>query len=166
MHQIEGGRGSAQRRQDRMRLSTMMRLMIEQMGKGRRDALADRAHVADRRIGEAPGDVAAIKSIDPVNQAGILLHPRGLQCIVFLEQDGIKCPRCFAIAGEAIEPDAVGYEQVVERSVHGFEEGTRVAPVGFFIEGRRRFIQPCIRPAIIGREHAKMLLHQIDFLPK
>ena len=49
----------------------MVRLMIEEMGKGRRNALADRAHVSYRGVGETSGDIVTVQSIDPVDEAGI-----------------------------------------------------------------------------------------------
>ena len=75
-------------------------------------------------------------------------------------------PGRVAFAGEAVQPDAVSHENMVERSVHGFEEGAHVPPVCVVVEREGGFDKAAVRPAIIGREHAKMLFHQIDFLPE
>lgn len=166
VHQIEGGRGNAERRQNGVSLSPMVRLMVEKMGKGRRNALADRAHISYRGVGETPGNIRTAQSIDPVDKACIFFFACRLQFITLLEEDHIQCLGRIAFTGEAMQPDTVGHENMVERSMHGFEEGTHIAPVCFLIERKGGFIQPLIRPAIIGREHAKMLFHQIDFLVK
>ena len=66
-----------------------------------------------------------------------------------------------ALAGEALHPDAVGHEQMVERPGHRFEERPYILVSLFLRQFARDGIDEVVGPVVVRGEHAEMLLHEV-----
>ena len=62
---------------------------------------------------------------DPV----ILVGARGPQRAAVVVNNGIELVRVLAFAGQPLQPQPVGQQQMIERAVHALEERADVAPV-------------------------------------
>ena len=74
------------------------------------------------------------QAADPIDDALVFRFARGAQLGEITKQDGVQRGRRVALAGEALHPDAVGDQQMVERAHHRFEEGAGIAPELFLVE--------------------------------
>ena len=122
-----GTDGLAKHGQDHMRLAAVMGLVVEEMRKRRRQPLRHGAHVGDGHIGEAAGERLFAERADPVDDALVLGLARAAQLGEIDVEDRVQRGRRVALAGEALHPDAVGHEYVVQRAAHRLEEGAGVA---------------------------------------
>src|SRR5690349_14126704 len=114
-----------------MRLTAVVRLMIEEMSQGRCKRLRYRLRIGDWRVGEAAGQFVAIQRADPSNDASVLrlpLRPKRFEVVV---QDDIEARIGRALAGETAQPDAVGDKEVVQCAEHGSEERTAIGAAVF-----------------------------------
>ena len=138
-----------------MGLSAVMGLVVEEMRQRRSEALADRAHVRYRDVGEAAVEFLFRQSFDIVGDARILGLSRD-RCSAPKASWMIASSRagCVAVAREAVHPDAVGDEDMVERALHRGEEGVDVAAELLRRELGGRAVEPGIGPGIVGGERA------------
>ena len=113
-----------------MHLAAMMRLMIEKMRQRGIDPLLDLRRLRDRAIRDCARQLRLIEPIDEADDASSSRITRRAQIGEGFVQDRIEPRRRLALAGETLHPDAVGDEQMVERAVNRFEEGT---PIGAII---------------------------------
>ena len=76
-----------------------------------------------------------------------------------VEQDGVEPVGCRALAREAAHPDPVRRQQVVERAVHAFEEGTAIGAVLFIGQGGRGGVEVVVGPSVVAGQRAEALGH-------
>jgi len=74
-------------------------------------------------------------------------------------ENRIERGRRRTLAGEAVHPDAIPREKVVQRSVHRAEEGAMVRAVICIEEYGGRAIQPFIGPGIVCGKHLEQRFH-------
>src|SRR5690606_8612277 len=111
--QVERKRRLAQRRQDRMRLAAMMRLMVEEMRQRRRKSLRYRPHVCHGDIGEASSKILVAEAVDPRHDPRILRLARRTQRRQIRMQDRVELRGGRAFARKALQPYPVGNKHMV-----------------------------------------------------
>ncbi len=62
-----------------------------------------------------------------------------------------------AFAGEPLQPDTVGEQEVVERAVQAAEEDAEGAPVVLVRQRKGGGIEPAVGPVIVGGELPEMI---------
>jgi hypothetical protein len=130
-------------------LTAVVRLVVEQVRQDVGKRLLVR-HAAGRMVDDRPGIGLFVEAIDHAREALVLCRSgRGkLQPVVV--EDRVQPVRVIAFAGEALQPDPVGDEQVVERAVETRKEYAERTPVSFLVERQRGRVEPRIGPAVIG----------------
>ena len=84
---------------------------------------------------------------------GVLGAARGAQGGEVVVEDGVEALRHIALAGEALHPDAVADQQVVERAVQRLEEGAAVGAVVGVGQRGGGVIEPLVAPGVVAGEH-------------
>src|SRR5882724_3864627 len=74
-------------------------------------------------------------------------------------EDRIEPLRLLAFAGEAMHPDAVAEQQMVQRAVQRAEEGAAIGAIVGIPDLRRRLVEPLVDPGVIRRQHLELRLH-------
>jgi hypothetical protein len=97
-----------------------------------------------------------VQTVDEIDDAPVLGLARGTKLVERVEQDRIQPVRRLALAGEALHPDPVGREQMIERAVDRFEERAAIGAIVLGTKPRRRIVQPRVGPGIIVAEHLIM----------
>ena len=153
--QVEAGRGfvADDGREQAMRLTAVMRLMIEEMVERGAKRLLDVARVGERAVAQREREVGLGAGIDPRADPRILGTARRAQRREIVVQDGVEPRGMLAAAGEAAHPDAVGEQQVIERAVHRLEERAAVGAIVGVGKPRGRVVEALIGPRIVGGEH-------------
>src|SRR4051794_8734976 len=95
-------------------------------------------------------DQAVVKRCDIRNDAVVLVGARQRQRAAVLINNGVELAGMLAFAGQPLQPQPVGQQQMIERAVHALEEGADVAPVLGIAQTECRLIEPGIGPAVIG----------------
>ncbi len=112
-----------------MHLATMVRLMIEDVRQRIDELLLDIGRPADGPIAHLAGEVVIAKPRHIGDDACILGDPRRTQRAEVVMQNGVEPRRSFALAGQALHPDAIADQKVIERAVHRAEKGAVVGAV-------------------------------------
>jgi hypothetical protein len=154
--QVQLRRLTNQAGQDRMDLAAVMGLVVEPVRQRRCQFLLELLRRGDAAIFDRPRDPRLVQPLDIADNAAVFRHPRGMQFVERLEQDGIEPVRRFALPGEPLHPDPVGCQQMIERAVHRFEESATVGTVLFDAELARRIIQPAVGPFVVAGKHPEM----------
>jgi len=68
-----------------------------------------------------------------------------------------------ALPGEALHPDAVADQDVIQRGVQRAEEGAAIGAIIGIGQLRRGIVEPPVDPFVVGRQHGDLWLH--DALP-
>src|SRR5471030_536148 len=76
-----------------------------------------------------------------------------------VEEDGVELGRLLAFAGEAMHPDAIAKEEMVEGTVQREEEGAEIGAVFAVRKTRRCVVEALVDPAVVAREHRELLDH-------
>src|ERR1051326_7179354 len=142
-----------------MRLAAVVSLVVEEMQQQRRQQLLDlrgapRAAIADRARElpfRKPGDIFV--------DARVLGAAARAQLREILVKDRVELLGLLALAGEAMHPDAVAQQQMIERAVERAEERAAVAPILGVGNARRGIIEPLVDPRDVGREHREERFH-------
>lgn len=134
-----------------MRLSAMMRLMVE-------DVLED---ISDPLLlWLTAGGSIAMYAI----QLGVIVAPDdGYEAFVFfgtsvskfmqiVMDNGIEPIRVLTLAGKAAEPQPVSHEHVIERAMEAIKKNADGTPVGLIGQRQCGCIQACISPSIVRRK--------------
>src|SRR5215510_11782276 len=141
-----------------MSLPAMMRLMIEQVSQ---DLAAWLLELFTRRIRipKRPGNRAVVQRGNESHNAIVFVGARQRELRTILVKDGVKPVGMVALACEALQPNPVCQQQMVQRPVQALEERPNVAPVVGIPERQGGLIQPRVGPTIVGCELLKVLLH-------
>jgi len=141
-----------------MRLAAMVSLVVEQVGENLtpflRERLARRGRVLQHAF-----EGGVIERPDVAREAIVLVGARERKRATILMENGVEAVRVIAFAGEALEPNAVGEQQMIERAVHALEEGADVAAVILFAQRKRRLVKPRVGPATVGGELFEVAFH-------
>ena len=137
----------------------MMGLVVEPVIEGGHQGLHELLGGRDAAIADDAGDAPVVETRDPVDDALVLRLACHAKVVEPLVQDGVETVGCVALAGEALHPDAVGGQQVIERAVHRLEEGALVGAVLGIGEVGRRLVQPPVGPGIVACEARIVLFH-------
>ena len=121
--------------------------------------LLDLRRRARRAIAERALEIGVREALDVSDDAAVLRLPRRPQRREIVVEDRVELLRLVAFAGEAMHPDAVAEQQVVERPVQRAEEGAAVGAVVGVRDLRRRAVQPLVHPGVVGRQHFELRLH-------
>ena len=163
--EIEGGSEvpAADRREQTMRLPAVMGLVVEEMVERRRQLLGRRSAglVMVRKLNVRPSSASPSAPMQWLMRASSCAA-RGRQRGEVVEQDGIETRGRLALAGEALHPDAVADQEMVERAVHRFEEGAAVGAVLGIGQFARPRLEPLVRPGIVAGEHPVAFGHRLN----
>jgi len=137
-------------------MATMMRLMIEQMeenvGKSLRLWFSRHGEIV-----QGGSERGFVITTDDGDQPFILGGPRPRQVATILIEDGIELVRRIAFTCQALQPQTIRQQKMVERPVKTPEEDARRAAIGFLRHGESRPIKMQIRPAIIRRQLPQLI---------
>ena len=148
-----------------MDLSAMVRLVIEHMSKGRGKPLAYRAHFIERGIAIAPTEFLGVEPVGIAAYARVFRLPQITQHDEIVGNDRIQRPGMIAFGGEALHPDTVGDQQMIECAVNGAEEQAKVEPVLLVAQFGSGGIDQFICPSVIIGKHLKVLFHESPRYP-
>src|SRR5712664_2926216 len=129
VQQVELGSLLAEAGQDHMRLTAVMCLVVEPVVERRHQRLHELIRRRDATVADDALEPGLVETVDPGDDAPVLGSARGAEVGQALVQDRVQPVRRLALAGEALHPDAVRGQQVVQRAVHRFEEGALVGAV-------------------------------------
>jgi hypothetical protein len=101
--------------------------VIEDVGQGENELLLDVGRPADGPVADLAGKVLLGEAPDIGDDARILRRPRRAQASEVVKKDGIEPGGSVALAGQALHPDPVADQEMVERAMDRLEEGTVVA---------------------------------------
>jgi len=141
-------------------LAAMMRLVIEEMQQERCKILLDLGGIAGRAIADDPSEIVVAKAVDIGDDARILGLTLRTQLDEIIIKNGVEIAKNCTLASEALQPDAVAEEKMVQRPMQRAEEGAAIGTVIAFGQRPRRVIEPPIDPFIIGREHLELGFHR------
>src|SRR5260221_8143456 len=151
--QIEGRRLAGPLGEETMRLAAMVRLVAEEMQQQRREILLDLGRIARRAIADDPGKVGVVETVDIGENARILGLTRRAPLGGIVIKDGVELVARRARAGEALQPNAVAEEEMVQGPMQGAEEGAAIGTVVALGKRLRGVVEAPIDPLIIGRQH-------------
>jgi hypothetical protein len=157
--QVQLRRLDAEAGQDRMGLAAMVGLVIEPVRERRNEAGDHRLGRRHAAIADGPLERLIAERIDDGNDALILRLPSRAQRREILEQDRIEPVLRLALAGDALKPDAVGDQQMIERAMHRAEEGAAVGAIVRVIERGRGLVEAPVSPLIVTREDGEVVVH-------
>src|SRR5262249_32149719 len=166
VEQVEFGCGPVEAGQDHVRLAAMMGLVIEPVVEGGHERLNELVRRRDPAIADDAFQGSFVEAGDPGHDSPVLRLARGAEARKILVQDGIEALRRLALAGEALHPDAIGRQQMVERAVHGFEERAPVGAVLGVAELGRGLVEPLVGPGVVAGEARVMFLHVAIVRPR
>src|SRR5260370_26913760 len=158
--QVEGRRLAGQFGEQAMRLAAMMRLMIEEMEQQRREILLDLDRAARRPVAQGSGEIGLAEAADIGADARILDASCGAQLGEIVVEDRIERRRLAALAGEAMHPDTVAKQEMIQRSVQRSEKGAAIGAIVGIGDARRRLVEAVIDPLVIGRQHFELGFHR------
>src|SRR5580704_13443340 len=110
----------AEAREDGVRLTAVVGLVIEQVGEDVASPLALRC-TTERAVVPVLLELRSAQGGHVGHDAAVFGLPGGTELCQVLEQDLGERRRLRAAAGEAVHPDAVGNQQMVERAVEAAE---------------------------------------------
>jgi hypothetical protein len=73
--------------------------------------------------------------------------------------NGVESVGMVLLAREPLKPYAIGYQEVVECSMHALEECTDIAAIVGVTERKRRMVEPSVGPTIVGCELFEVSFH-------
>ena len=137
-----------------MRLTTMVRLVIEKM-------LQDVCEALLLRLSSG-----GLVSVQMIESLVIIFGNNGLDALILKNasackfnqtvlNDSAQAIRMFALAGKPAQPYPVGREQMIEGTVEATKEDSDGPPIGFVRQFHSGSIQTSIGPAIIGGQLTK-----------
>lgn len=154
--QIQLNRRLSEPCQKCMRLTAMMGLMIEPMRKSWSQFLDEPLGAGDTLIGNRSGNTCFVERFNIGHNPGIFGLACGAQRLECLTQDCVEPVRRIALAGEALHPDTIRREKVIQRAVDRFEKSTAISLVLCLVETSGNVIEPAICPRIIAPQHPVM----------
>jgi hypothetical protein len=131
-----------------MGAAAMMGLMIEEVHQDWSELLL----VRGRRhgpIGNGLVQVALGLAMDDIDQPQVLGHSRAGKHIAIVVEDRVEVAWMVAFAGQSLQPDAIGEQQMVERAMQAAEENPGGTAIGFVRHLERRGIESAVCPVII-----------------
>lgn len=134
-----------------MRLTTMMRLVVEEVLQNIRDPLLLRL-TTGCRIGVRATEVAVAVAFDHRNDALVLPRTGARQLGPIIMDDGIKPISNIAFTREPTKPKPIGDQQVIERAVKAVKENANRTPIKLFGQGESCGVKPRICPSVISGE--------------
>src|SRR5437899_9620440 len=105
----------AEAAQDRMRLAAVMGLVMEEMRQRRAECLLYLIGRGDAAVADRTLELLLGEAVDIGDDAPVLRVAGGAQLGKPLVLDGVQLGRRGALAGEAVHPDPVGRQQMVQR---------------------------------------------------
>jgi hypothetical protein len=145
--------------QQGMSLAAMMGLVVEEMGKCGRKLLFDRCRIDEGAVANSTFKIVLAQAFDLAADARILGAPRGAQIVEIVVKDDIEILGQLALSGEALHPDAVADQQMVEGAMQRLEEGAAVGAVVCIAYLDHGVIEPLVAPGIVSGEHAIVRSH-------
>jgi hypothetical protein len=103
-----------------------------------------------RRVDKQPLKSGIVKPVDQPHDTVVLVGARQAKRTAVLVEDGIESIGGLALAGQALQPDSVGDQKVIEGPIHAPEEGTHIPSVGFLIQRQGGLVKPGVGPAIVS----------------
>ena len=73
--------------------------------------------------------------------------------------NGVESVGMVLLAREPLKPYAIGYQEVVECSMHALEECTDITAIVGVTERKRRMVEPSVGPTIVGCELFEVSFH-------
>ena len=73
--------------------------------------------------------------------------------------DGVEAVGMVPLAREPLKPYAIGYQEVIECSMHALEECTDIAAIVGVTERKRRLIEPSVGPTVVGCKLFEVSFH-------
>ena len=146
-----------------MGVAAVVGLMIEQM---QQDVLQRLAVWLARHV-LVVKDLAEIGlaiGSDQIDQACIFGDPAAQKFAAIVMDDGVEPSRMFAGAGQALQPDAIGQQQMIQRAVQAAEENAGGPAVLFLGDCEGGAVDPKVGPAIIVGKLPKDLDRHGDVL--
>ena len=107
------------------------------------------------------GRVAAVRIAIGAFSIGLAVGACARELDAVVVNDGIQLVGMLALAGEALHPDAVGDEQMIERAVHALEEGADIAAIVDLGKRERRLVQARVGPAIVVSKLLEAGFHDV-----
>ena len=131
-----------------MGVAAMMGLMIEEVHQDWSELLL----VRGRRhgpIGNGLVQVALGLAMDDSDQPQVLGHSRAGKHIAIVVEDRVEVAWMVAFAGQSLQPDAIGEQQMIQCAVQAAEEHTGPAPIGFVRHRKRCAIEAAVGPMVV-----------------
>src|SRR5262249_53644515 len=135
-----------------MRLAAVMGLVIEEMQKQRRQVLLELSGAPRAAIAEPAREVSFREPRNVRTDARILGAPPRAQLREILVEDGVERLGLRALAGEAMHPDAVADQQMVQGAVQRAEERAAVPAILGVGNARGGGVEPLVDPGVVGRQ--------------
>src|SRR5579863_2057568 len=146
--QIEGGRADPRLTQHHMNLAAMMSLVIEEM-RGREGRLIDIIQASIIRVRDRSGKEIFAEAREELFDPGILGYPVARQLGETLRYDRIE-RWCFLPSPlEALHPDSVAQEHVVQKPMDTAERAAPRLSVLCFVQQSAGCIHPLVRDPVI-----------------
>ena len=142
-----------------MSLTAVMGLVIEEVNQERRQLLLDLHRAAGRAIAQRALEIRFAQRADVIDDALVLPPARLAEPGEILMEDRIELAGRLALAGEALHPDPVAHEQMIEGAVQRAEEGPVVGAVVAVGQQGGRAIEPPVHPGVVIGQHRELLFH-------
>src|SRR5262249_3958681 len=129
--QVEAGRKpiAQDSAQECMRLTAVVGLMIEKMVESGSERLFDILRINNRPIADRLRKIVVAQAGDVAKDAFILLSARRAQLCEIVMEYHVESGWGFALACEALHPDAISNQKVIEGAVQRFKEGSAIGTI-------------------------------------